>query len=155
MEDWTDVMVPQITKAIARPGVQVLVAYDPDATDQLADLAGFIAFDATTAPVYVYYVYVKQAYRCGRGRIGAEGIGRGLFRAAGIDPSLPFGYACRTPIVAKISRKIPMARWDPLVARFPKADNGQRTSTTRSTTESSIGIAARSSADAPRSGNGR
>lgn len=120
MEDWRSIMFAQVVKALSRPDVETIVAYDPDAADRLADLAGFITFDRTTRPIGVYYVYVKQAYRRGRGHLGPEGIGRGLFRAAGIDPALPFWYACKTPIVGKVTHKIPMARWNPLAARFPK-----------------------------------
>lgn len=145
MEDWAPIMRVQYGKVLDRPA-QVLVAYDPDDHDPgLVDLLGFIAYDSTNFRLpYVYYVYVKQTYRrwgyvqacslcntpveagaecCVGGRIisirKGDGIARRLFAAAGIDPSKPFQYSGNTRKVRELERKIPLARWQPLLARFP------------------------------------
>jgi hypothetical protein len=59
-------------------------------------------------------VYVKDVYR-------KNGFARGLFSAIGINPRLPFLYACKTPIVGELAaaRKIPSARFDNNAARYP------------------------------------
>jgi len=121
VEDWFHVMIPQVDKLLRRPNVHTLVAYETDDPDRMADLYGFIAFDATSRPPIVFYVFVKEASR-------RFGVARGLFHAAGIDPKKPFVYACTTGIVSRIAydRKIPLAKWDPLTARFGKHDNRPR-----------------------------
>jgi GNAT superfamily N-acetyltransferase len=114
MEDWHDVMWPQVEKLLDRPTSTTFVAYDPDESDRLVDLHGFIAADITPGPPLVLYVYVKDAYR-------RAGIARGLFEAIGVDPRRPFLYACKTPIVAELAeqRKIPCAKFDNNAARYP------------------------------------
>jgi hypothetical protein len=121
VEDWFDVMIPQVDKLLRRPNVQTIVAYETDDPDRIADLYGYIAFDATAKPPIVFYVFVKEYYRGNK-------LARGLFQAAGIDLKRPFVYACTTGIVSKIAyaRKIPLAKWDPLVARFGTHDNRPR-----------------------------
>ena len=115
MEDWRAVMWPQVEKMLERPDVISTVAYETDDKDRLADLYGFIAADVEMSPPLILYVYVKEAYR-------KTGIARGLFKSIGVDPSKPFHYACKTHIVRTVERKIPMAKWQPLLARFPKTD---------------------------------
>ena len=123
VEDWFAVMIPQVDKLLARPDVRTIVAHAPDDVDRIADLYGFITVDTAARPPIVFYVFVKEPYR-------RNGVARGLFGAAGVDPKLPFVYACTTGIVSKIvySRKIPLAKWDPLVARFGKHDTRPRRS---------------------------
>lgn len=124
MDDWYDVMRPQLQKALARPGVRTLVAYETDEPDRVADLYGFLVFDPAltdrhvTLPM-VLYVYVKAPYR-------KWGYARRLFAAAGIDPHEPFFYACRTEAVGRLAHKIPRAKWQPLPARFPKQQTERR-----------------------------
>ncbi len=113
IEDWHQVMVPQIVKALARPDVRTVVAYETTETSHTADLFGFLTVDTVEAPALVYYCYTKEPYR-------RAGVARGLFRAAGIDPRLPFRYVCSTPMTRTLERKIPLAKWQPLLGRFPK-----------------------------------
>lgn len=127
-DDWHEVMRPQWRKVLARPGVEVTVAVFDGEEPGVADIAGWIAVEtgylvATTryegrhrramrpAPEpLVHYVYVKDGYRL-------SGIARGLFRAAGVDPALPFRHTCKTGVVTTLSSKVPYARWAPLIAR--------------------------------------
>lgn len=113
MEDWADVMHAQIERALDRTDVQALVAYETAASPGLFDLYGFIVADLELAPPLVLYVYTKQAYR-------RSGIARRLFAAAGVDPAMPFHYACRTLFVSELADKIPRAAFRPLLARYPK-----------------------------------
>lgn len=110
-EDWPTIMHAQIGKVLDRPGATTLVAYER--TDP-SFLYGFASADVTERgkPI-VFYVYVKEPYR-------RAGIARALFAELGINPSLPFVYACKTPAVTHVHDKIPRAKWNPLVARYPK-----------------------------------
>lgn len=136
LDDWRDVMVPQVKRVLARPGVAVHVAYHPGETDQRADLYGWIAVERDyvvpvrgreridgTKPMWieklvasdcplVHFVYVKEAYR-------RMGIARGLFKAARVDPTLRFLHTCKTAVVTELKRAIPRAVWSPLIARQP------------------------------------
>lgn len=131
MDDWDDIMPGQIRKILARPGVEAFVACHPEETDHVADLYGWIAVErgyevmrsgyrdgrhvrsrVTATEPLIHYVYVKKGYR-------KMGLARGLFKAAGITDD-QFNYTCRTAIVSHLAAKIPRARWEHLVARFPK-----------------------------------
>lgn len=115
VEDWSDVMTPQIEKALDRPDVVATVAYETSDPDRGADLYGFIVADVVERPALIYYCYVKHAYRrCG--------IARGLLAAIGVDPELPFHYVCSTPFAGMLRRKIPLSRWLPKLGRFPKSE---------------------------------
>lgn len=105
MDDWRDVMLPQIARIRNRPRAVTIVAEEPTA------LAGFICAEPSGDPPLVFYVYVKEAYR-------RSGIARGLFRAAGVDPQSRFVYACKTAVVSELFGKVPRARFDPYAARF-------------------------------------
>lgn len=109
-DDWAGVMHPQIEKLLERPGSRAVVAFER--TDPNF-IYGFIAGDTSDRMPVVHFVYTKENYR-------REGIARGLFAALGVDPSRPFIYTCRTAVVTKLTSKIPAARWNPLVARWPK-----------------------------------
>ena len=129
MEDWPSVMRPQLAKVLARSGVLVTVAYKPGEMDHRADLYGWIAVERDFLVVrrrpherpslvksdepLVHYVFVKQPYR-------QLGIARGLFNAAGVSPASPFLYTCKTGAAVRLAPKIPLARWEPLIARHPK-----------------------------------
>lgn len=121
-DDWARIMHEQIGRLLDRPGVRTHVAVD---SDDRAFIYGFITADPAhprpeNAPIpVVFYLYVKEPYR-------RSGCARGLFRAAGIDPSGPFLYACKTSIVTILQPKIPLARWDPRVARLPKDKEPRR-----------------------------
>lgn len=123
-EDWPTVMHAQIAKLLQRPEMRVMVAYEN--TDPTF-LYGFIAADALggylvandrgelsidPAPV-VFFCYVKEPYR-------KAGYARGMFAAIGIDPKRRFLYPCWTPVIQKVAGKIPLAKNDPNVARYPK-----------------------------------
>lgn len=109
MDDWADVMHPQIVKVLDRPSASTVVAHDT----ATGVLQGFICADRNGALPMVFYVYVKEAYR-------RTGIARGLFAAVAINPLLPFTYACRTALVGRLRDKIPSAKHDHLRARFPE-----------------------------------
>lgn len=107
--DWDDVMHVQLAKICARPECRVLVAHG-----QVADsFLGFIAGEPSEA--VVYYCFVKEAYR-------RRGIARALFEALGVDPAKPFLYPALTRALADpaLRNKIPLARRDPAVGRYPK-----------------------------------
>lgn len=127
-EDWYRVMDEQVAKALDRPDVRTIVAYNPAETDHIADLYGFITADTNESPPLVYYCYVKQAYRRGgNGRLwSGPGLARQLFAAMGVDPEMPFHYVCSTPMVRKLDRKIPLSKWTPLYGRFPKSERRNR-----------------------------
>lgn len=124
MARWADVMGREVADILARPGVAIHVAHHPGEEGRLADLYGWIAVERgyqversrervrATEPL-VLYVYVKQPYR----RLG---IARGLFKAAGVGER--FNYACRTAVVTRLADKIPGARWEHMVVRFPKTE---------------------------------
>lgn len=117
MARWREIMWPIVEAVMLRPGAVTLVACDPQHQD---DLYGFICADPNASPPVVFYTYTKQAYRNGK-TIGLPlGIARGLFRAVGVDPEARFVYAFKTSIVAELARKLPLAKWDAMVARFPK-----------------------------------
>lgn len=113
IEDWHDVMEPQIRKLLARDGVLVHVAHHPGEQDHIADLYGWIAVEHGHPGPMVLYCYVKHHYR-------QRGIARGLFRTAGIDPRKPFFICAKTAASARLASKTPGAKWDPLRARYPK-----------------------------------
>lgn len=118
MDDWADVMRPQIEKILDRP-IDVIVAYETEDTEALADLIGWIGFEKLPDGPYVYYVYVKYPYR-------NQGVATALFKAAGINPKKPFSYACSTRHVRELSTKIPLARWQPMIARHAPGDSDTR-----------------------------
>lgn len=128
MEAWHAIMWPQVERYLDRPDMRTLVACekrDP------SFLYGFICGDPTeqveivaeggrrTWPAMVLYVYVKAPYR-------RSGVARGLFEAIGIDPRRPFLYASKTAIVPRLAPKMPLAKWNPLVARFQKERTRER-----------------------------
>lgn len=135
MEDWHPVMGPQWRKLLARPGVVVHVAHHLGETDTIADVAGWIAVERdyeemrsvqrggrfvkrivrSNLPL-VHYVFVKLNYR-------REGIARGLFAAAGVDPSQPFNHSAKTGVISELASKTPHARFRPLIARHSKTTN--------------------------------
>jgi hypothetical protein len=136
-EDWYAIMDAQVAKAMARPDVRTVLACMPGATDRVADILGFITADVEEQPALVYYVYVKDAYRRGgHGRLWAgPGVARQLFAAIGVDPARRFNYVCSTPVVRELNdvRKLPMAKWQPLLGRFPKSERRSRSSATKET----------------------
>ena len=112
MASYFEIMWPQVEALVDRPGSRTIVACNAGDARQLH---GFITFDTATGsdPPIVHYVYVKSPFR-------RWGIARGLFAAAGIDPERPLDYTYKTAIVVRLARKIPLARWQPMLARFEK-----------------------------------
>jgi len=109
-EDWADVMHKQINKALDRPCVRSVIAFEN--TDPRF-LYGFIVGDTTEATPIVYYVYVKEGFR-------KAGYARGLFAALGVVPEKAFTYVCKTSVVSRLVDKIPFGRHNPLEGRYPK-----------------------------------
>ena len=107
---WRAAMWPAVEWVRQRPGTQTVVAHDVDDPDILF---GFICADCSDVTPVVFYVFVKQAYR-------SAGIARGLFAAMRIDPGQPFVYSYKTAAASQLAAKIPLARWDAKIARFPK-----------------------------------
>lgn len=127
-ECWAAVMHDQVDRLLRRADVTALVAYETDERQGSGvDLYGFIAGDPQPRPIriddvthmlpVVFYCYTKQAYR------RRFGIQRGLWRALGVDPEKPFAHACDSRAVTELAHKIPLARWTPKVARYPKSSN--------------------------------
>ncbi len=122
MDDWYAVQWPQYVKATKRQDMRTIVAYEK--TDP-SFLYGFMVADPTDQrvedregairwwPALVLFVYVRQNFR-------KEGIARALFRHCRIDPERPFLFGCNTQQATRLSAKVPLARFHPLVARFPK-----------------------------------
>lgn len=115
VDTWFEVMTPQVTMRLSWPGVRTVVAYETSNPDHSSNAYGFIVVDTDDAPSLVYFVYVKGPYR-------RSGVARGLLAAVGITPTTRFNYVCSTPIVSQLERKIPMAKWTPLLGRFPKSE---------------------------------
>ena len=112
-EDYSDIMHGQIKRITAREECRVLLIEDHV-------LLGFIA--AEPSERVVYYCFVKDEYR-------RNGIAGALFKALGIDPKSPFAYPANTMMLTggyddgpRLVQKIPLARRDPSVARYPKAE---------------------------------
>ncbi len=109
-ENWAGVMHREIHQLLNRPEVRTIVAYDDSAEDFLY---GFIAGNPTSSPPFVFWVHVKENYR-------RAGYARGLFDALGIDPRQPFSYTCWTPMILKVSSKIPRTTHVPLTQYHPE-----------------------------------
>lgn len=125
MDQWQPIMSPIFNRIVDLPDARTLVVADTAIEPGLPDLFGFIVWrEAVSHTVWrdsaehieiaplVYFVYVKYDYR-------GNGFARGLMRAAGIDPSSAFIYACETRASLSLQekRKLPRARWRPLVGR--------------------------------------
>ncbi len=114
MDDWSDVMVPQIEKRLDNPRNQVLVVADPTSTDNIANLFGHLVWRPAEGdmPPLIYFCYVKKDHR-------GNGFARGLLKAAGIDPTGPYNYVCRTYALIGLydAGKMPRASWRPLLGR--------------------------------------
>lgn len=105
---------------IDHPSIKTLLAYEKDDPDFLY---GWVCADPSVQsipdksgsvhywPALVLYVYVKQSYR-------KEGVARRLFQAVGVDVSKPFLYASNTVTASRIASKVPLARFNPLAARY-------------------------------------
>lgn len=134
--DFEAVMEVTLAHLLQRPGLTAWVAYKPRERPP-HDLYGYLVsetepnvptyvrgtggeyvlqVDSSTEPL-VHFIFIKRTFR-------GFGIARALFTVAGIDPSKPFLYTCKTPNVSKLEKAglIPSARWFPLSARFNKRE---------------------------------
>lgn len=139
VEDWREVMTPQLARILSRPGAEIFVAYETEATDYTADLYGWIAverghkarfprgFPGRKTPrlwPLVHYIFVKKLSRY-------EGIGRGLFKAARVDPESWFFHSCQTGMLSvpdandrtPLLNRFPRAQFRPVLARHPRDQN--------------------------------
>lgn len=136
MDDWHEVMLPQIRKVLDREGVEVLVAHNPDDDSETSNIYGWAAvergyeisfrgrrggrwvdvFDKTKDPL-VHYVFVKQPFR-------KLGIAKSLLAKLGVTKEDFCNYTCKTAVLSKIA--IPNAYWKPLIARHTKNKNPRR-----------------------------
>ena len=127
MKRYASVMHVEVADIIDNPRVTTTVAYEPgetiDGTKPL--LYGFVTVGDEPAMIsgrhvpHVFYAYVRAPYRRAAQRFGLPaGYATQLLAVAGVDPARPFLYACRTPILAELERKIPLAEFNPLPARF-------------------------------------
>lgn len=121
MDIYADVMHAVIDRILLHPTTRTIVAEEPGEVDEEGRpfLYGFISqrWPDARAP-YVYYVFVKNAYRRGLHRGLPIAMASSLFRAAGLDPRRPFEYACYNPYCAQLAGKIPRGEFNPLPARF-------------------------------------
>lgn len=106
---------------MARPDAETWVAYNPNIDRSTrADLHGWCCVEKRPCkPPLVHYVHVKQ----GRRRMG---MARALLRAAGVNPSGPFVYTSKTPVVTRLKASIPRAKFNPLAARFPPKERDDK-----------------------------
>lgn len=107
---------------MSRPGMRTLITHEKTEPDQYY---GFIVADPTEQrvpgkdgvvkwwPALVLFVYVKAPYR-------RQGFARRLFGAVGIDPDRPFLYSFNTVAASRLASKTPLAKFNPLVVRYPK-----------------------------------
>lgn len=113
--NWHRVMYPELAETLREPDVIAVVAFETENTDHRSNAYGFIVADIAQDPALVYYCFTKAPYR-------RSGIARGLFAAIGVDPEGRFNFVCSTPMVSTLERKVPMARWTPMLGRFPKSE---------------------------------
>jgi len=118
MATFYDKMWGEIENLMDRSGSRTIIACNAGDPNQLH---GFVTFDLDTGtdPPVVHYLYVKAPFR-------RWGIARGLFAAAGINSERPMDYTFKTSVVVRLANKIPLARWQPMLARFPKSDGRRR-----------------------------
>jgi hypothetical protein len=126
METYADVMHAELATILARPSTAVTIAHEPgefvETENGPREFAyGFIATRTDLPEPYIYYVFVKGAYRRARRRLGLEvGHATSLLRAAGIDARRPFRYGAETPLGRRLVRHLPFATYDQLPARFER-----------------------------------
>lgn len=122
MTTYAEVMHREVANILDHRTTLTFVADEPGETDHEGRpfIYGFLSRRAaqTVGDPYVYYVYVKRPYRRGLHNGLPQAMATELFRAAGIDPRKPFGYACHTSYCSELERKIPLAVWHPLAARY-------------------------------------
>jgi GNAT superfamily N-acetyltransferase len=109
-DDWAPLMRPQFERVLDRAGARALIACDRDDPDYFY---GWIAGDTSQGTPIIFYTYVKEPYR-------RAGVARALFNAFGVDPTKYFVYVCGTPDAIQLSRKIPLARFNPNEVRYPR-----------------------------------
>jgi hypothetical protein len=98
---WFDPHRKALMELIARPGVKVLMAVNPQEDDPKHEIYGFLIHGVYSGREYampvVHYAYVKEAFR-------RSGIMQYLFTTAGIQLDVQFGVSHRTEDWDEITR---------------------------------------------------
>lgn len=129
MRDYAPTMHREIGRIIGHPTTVTIVAEE---TGELDDKGRpFLYGFACAAPgnTYVYYVYVKTAFRRARARLGLPtGFAQLMLESMGFDLAKPFHYASSTDYISEIrdgrdrdppfSNRIPFAVFNPIPARY-------------------------------------
>lgn len=115
-EDYAAIMHAQIPKVLEKQDRTVIVAVEETDPDFIY---GFIAGDTRGPTPIVDYAVVKEPYR-------KRGVARALFAELGVAPSDRFYYTCKTWIASHLAKKIPNARFDNTLARYPKEERRRR-----------------------------
>jgi hypothetical protein len=113
MDRWYPVMEVEVKEVMARRGCRTLVACD---SDDPTSLYGFVCGEPEATPPMVHYVCVKAPYRRWRPK---PGIATRLLGALGIEKMDTFDYTFTTPVMQKLGAKVPFAKHQPMLARFP------------------------------------
>ena len=108
---------------LARPRVEVVVAYHPGEEERGSDLYGWIAVERGHRLPYVVYVYTKHSFR----RLG---VARGLLAAVGVHRDDDFMYAFHTPGVARAPSLVSCAEYEPDLIRRPEATKAKHAEAT-------------------------
>jgi hypothetical protein len=138
---WPSVAETEIRRILSREGVELYIAANPNGNKELKiDIHGWIAVERgfhvpgkvlvdgkrkrvmkLSVDPLVHYCFVKPVYR-------RNGLAKGLFAHASVDPSEPFYYSCKTQKSSQLSklRKIPGGRHEPRICRFHRNHNKER-----------------------------
>jgi hypothetical protein len=135
MPMYRDAMAAFVKWMLARPGIEVVVAFKPG-EEPPNDLYGWVCVERNVPmrvkefdPVQrktvevdkpapqkvVHFVYVKHMFR-------TKHVATKLLQACGVDVRAPFAHTHKTAIVAKLKElgKLPDSIFAPQLARFPK-----------------------------------
>ncbi len=110
-DDWAMVMHRQIDRVLDRASARSILCFEGSSP---GFLYGWIAGDTSGPMPIVYFVHVKAPFQ-------RNGLARQLLQQLGIDAKKPFEYMCRTADLLFLKDKIPLATYNPLEARFPRA----------------------------------
>lgn len=97
---------------LARPGVEVWVAFNTEEDDRSNDIYGYCVIERGCRSPVLHFAYTKQIYR-------QKGVMRACLKAAGFSLD-GLTYTFKTPAAAAMARKHRW-QWDPSLPRHPKA----------------------------------